>query len=270
MNIEEVKRKKVGLGVQKWFGGDPPAGFRMVSSDRMRMMMVREGLEPYLDPQGFLGHEESGREASPFQGRGQLRFLHLENGDIALVRAYRHGGILRHLTGDFFFSWPPRPFRELAVTEEVRRRGVPTLEVMGALVERVWGPFYRGWLATRELEGAEDLWAALQSEVYVKRDGKSLLLAVAQGLRRMHGRGVYHGDLNLKNILVRWEADQIRSYIIDFDKARLYPGQVPPEKAERNLSRLLRSACKLDPDKRHLSHEDWNLFIRFYREAEVG
>ena len=230
-------------------------------------MMVREGLEPYLDPEKFAEQWKSEKEVSPFQGRERLRFLHLENGETGLVRSYRHGGILRHLTGDLFFTWPPRPFRELAITEEVHQRGIPTLEIFGAWVERVWGPFYRGWLITRELRGADDLWAALQNDLYIETNGKSLLRTVARSLRQMHRRGVYHGDLNLKNILVRREKNEIRSYIIDFDKASLFPREVPPEKAQKNLSRLLRSVCKLDPNRECLSQEDWDLFIRFYREG---
>ena len=256
--------------VQEWVWGRTPPGFKRVSPDRMQMMMVREGLEPYLGLEKFMLERESGKEASPFHGREGLRFFHLDNGETALVRAYHHGGILRHLTGDFFFTWPPRPFRELAITEEVRRRGIPTLEIFGAWVARAWGPFYRGWLVTRELEGAHDLWAALQGGYYVGTAGRSLLQAVAQSLRKMHRQGVYHGDLNLKNILVRQETGEIRSYIIDFDKARLFAGEVPPEKAQRNLSRLLRSVCKLDPDRQNLSQEDWDLFVHFYREASGG
>ncbi len=254
----------------EWIWGDTPIGFKRVSSDQIRMTVVRESLEPYLSMDKFIEQKESGREASPFRGRDRLRFLRLDNGDTALVRAYRHGGVLRHLTGDFFFTWPPRPFREMILTEEVRRRGVPTVEIFAACVERIWGPFYRGWLITRELRGADDLWAALQSDLYGETAGRFLLQAVAQSLRKMHRQGVYHGDLNLKNILVRREAEEIRSYIIDFDKARFFPHEVPPESAQKNMSRLLRSVCKLDPHRRHLSEKDWDLLIRFYQEAKEG
>jgi len=268
------KGKKVGSGTvgldQRWVWGDTPIGFKTISPERMWMMMIREGLEPCLGPEELMEENELAKAASPFFGRDRLRFFRMDNGETALVRAYRHGGLLRALTGDFFFTWPPRPFRELAVTEEVRRRGILTLEIVGAWVKRAWGPFYRGWLVTRELSGAHDLWAALGSHLYVGEDGMCLLRSVAQSLRRMHGRGVYHRDLNLKNILVRREKDGIRSYIIDFDKARLFSEEVPPKKAERNLNRLLRSVCKLDPERRRLSREDWDLFLRFYREASNG
>lgn len=258
----------MGLRLQDWIWGNTPSGFKRVSPNRTQMMIVQERLESTLDLEKFRRIGKS--EKSPFHGRGKLRVFHLDNGETALVRSYRHGGTFRCLTGNLFWSWPPRPFRELALTEAVRRKGIPTLEIYGAWVERVWGPFYRGWLITRELTEAHDLWAALQSDLYTGTNGRPLLKAVAQSLREMHRRGVYHGDLNLKNILIRREVDGITSYIIDFDKARIFPREVPQQKAQINLSRLLRSVCKLDPDRQRLPQEDWDLFLRLYKEAGAG
>lgn len=271
MGGEEREEGKRGLRlarmVQQWVWGDPPAGFKRVSWDQTQMMWVREGLERQFSPEEFLEPREPVERMSPYSGRGQLHFVRLNNGETALVRLYHHGGLLRCLTADFFFTWPPRPFRELAATEEVRRRGVPTLEILGALVKRVWGPFYRGWLVSRELRGAEDLWTVLRSGAYDARKNPSMLRVVAQGIKKMHRQGIYHRDLHLKNILVRLEEGEIQSYLIDFDKARLFSGAVPREKAQRNLRRLHRSVCKLDPQRRHLTEEDWDLFTRFYQEA---
>ena len=261
------QREKVSSTIQQWVWGATPSGFKRLRPDGTRMIVVREGIESCLLKEDFMGESDPRTEVSPFHGRGQLHFLQLENGERALVRVYRHGGVLRRITGDFFFTWPPRPFRELAVTEEARHRGVPTLEVLAACVRRAWGPFYRGWLITRELTGADDLWAALQSERYVGAAREPLLKSVAGSIKRMHRRGVVHRDLNLKNILVRREADELRSYIIDFDKAKFFPEAVSSWMVDRNLSRLLRSVSKFDPDGRRVTPEDWKLFLRFYREA---
>lgn len=209
-----------------------------------------------------------GKAWSPFFGRDRLSFLRLRNGEALLVRSYRHGGLLRNLTGDLFFTWPPRPFCELAITEEARRRGIPTLEIVAAWIERSTGPFYRAWLATRELAGARDLWTVLQGRPDGERHGLGILESVARCLRTMHSRGLYHRDLNLRNILVRDEGGEIKSYVIDLDKAKLFPGPVPPKKAQKNLDRLFRSLSKLDARGRFVSREDWNLLLRFYREAK--
>jgi RIO-like serine/threonine protein kinase len=152
------------------------------------------------------------------------------------------------------------------ISEEARRRGISTPEVLVARVERVWGPLYRGWLVTRELPAAQDLWAALQSNDYQRKDRELLLKTVARSISQMHLRGIFHQDLNLKNILVEREAAEIRSAIIDFDRATLFPGAVPPGKAERNLNRLLRSVRKLDPERKFLTQDDWDLLMHFYRE----
>jgi tRNA A-37 threonylcarbamoyl transferase component Bud32 len=206
--------------------------------------------------------DTAGEDTAAF-GRGALAVLRLDGGD-ALVRRYRHGGALRALTGDFFFTWPPRPFRELALTQAARVRGVPTVEVLAAIIEPVAGWVYRGWLVTRRLEGARDLWEAAQSDAPAPK--RAHLEAAARAVRAMHRCGIIHRDLNLKNILVRSEGGTARGYIIDFDKSRAYPGDISPLRAQNNLDRLERSLNKLDPERRHISAADWELFLRAYRE----
>lgn len=229
------------------------------------LMLVRE------DIAGFLSSEEctkpshqDGKEPGAFQGRGNLRCLELRDGETALIRPYRHGGLLRHFLRGVFFTWPPRPFRELAITEEVRHRGIPTVEVLAACVRRIWGPFYRGWLVTRQLQGGQDLWKALQSGVVCETGAREVFDAVAATLRDLHREGIYHRDLNLKNILVCCEPDGVKSYIIDFDRALLFLGEVPPALARRNLQRLLRSVLKLDPNREYISARDWETLVESY------
>ena len=150
---------------------------------------------------------------------------------------------------------------------ELRRRGIPTVTVCGACIEPVWGPFYRGWLATRRLDGAHDLWTALSGNLFREAGTENVWRAVADTLRRLHREGVCHTDLNLKNILVRRESDSVKGYVIDFDKATLFLGSVPPKVAQKNLDRLLRSVCKLDPVRKYASETDWNRFVDWYHGA---
>lgn len=259
-------------GWPEWLWGDVPSTFQRISLSRQRMMLVRKGMEPYLCLEHFQVQSgpESGEPEASLYGREKLRRFSLRQGETALVRTYRHGGLARRLTGRFFFTWPPRPFVELAVAEEARQRGIPTAEVLGAAVDRVWGPFYRGWLITRELERADPFWEALRNDRYGNGERPFLIRSVAECVCQMHRRGLLHGDLNLRNILVRREADEIRSYVIDLDKGRLFPGPVPAKRAKKNLDRLLRSVRKLDPARRHFLVEEWSRFMRCYREAGCG
>lgn len=246
--------------------GEVPAGFKTIRNGHGRMLLVRGDMEADLAVER-LTREESPDTAGRLEGRGALGVLRLADGGEALVRRYRHGGALRALTGDCFFTWPPRPFRELALTHEARRRGVPAAEPLAALVETFAGPFYRGWLVTRRLADARDFWAVAQTENFAAEKA-SWLRAAARAVRAMHRCGIDHRDLNLKNILLRREADGALAYIIDFDKSRLFSGPVPPERTERNLARLQRSILKLDPVRRFITAPDWEFFLTAYREAE--
>jgi serine/threonine protein kinase len=246
-----------------------PAGFHKLSAGNGNRMIVRDGREREIDfslcsGAGCVSHD------SGHQGRGALRRLELSDGETALVRQYHHGGTFRSVTGQWFFTWPPRPFRELCITEELRRRGLRTVEVYAACVSRGYGPFYRGWLVTRELRDAVDLWSALQSG-WVKRLGwQPILRAVAESLRALHREGVYHSDLNLKNILLRQEAGAVVCYIIDFDKAKLFLGKLRGDLIKRNLDRLLRSVNKLDPEREYFPAPPWSQLLDYYHEASAA
>jgi hypothetical protein len=250
-----------------WIWGAIPEGFKKIAAGNKRQMVVREDMASIVRF-GMCAAADPVVEVSQFQGRVGLKSIALCNGDTALIRAYHHGGLLRGATGGVFFTWPPRPFRELAITEGLRRRGVPTVEVYGACIARIWGPLYRGWLITRELKGAVDLWAACQNGLVAEKGGETILHPVAGTLRVLHREGVYHRDLNLKNILVRVEPEGVKGYIIDFDRARLFLGGVPTQFAARNLARLLRSVCKLDPERKYFTKSDWDRFIAWYHDAD--
>ena len=246
--------------------GAIPEGFQKLTDPQGNRLAVRTDCQGEINFSTCLEIESYG-EAVAFSGRGDMRSVQLADGTRALFRHYRHGGLFRSITGQWFFSWPPRPFRELSITEELRRRGFPTVEVYAACVGKIAGPFYRGWLVTRQLEGAHDLWAALHSGFCQSIGSEAVLKAVAASVRRMHREGVYHHDLNLKNILVRSTAAGVESHVIDFDKAILVLGQLPLPLVQKNLNRLLRSIGKLDPQRQYFSQAAWDGFLEYYRAA---
>ena len=243
-----------------------PVGFQKLCDRNGNRMVVRCGREHEID---FSSCSNAGNAStdSGHQGRGNLCRLAMSDGETALVRQYLHGGAFRSLTGRWFFTWPPRPFRELSITEELRRRGLRTVEVYAACVSRGFGPFYRGCLVTRELRDAVDLWSALQNGSVERLGWQPTMKAVAESLRALHREGVYHSDLNLKNILLRQEADAVVSYIIDFDKAKLFLGKLRGDLVKRNFDRLLRSVNKLDPERKYFSTAAWLELLDYYHEA---
>lgn len=242
-------------------GETVPAGFERVAPAPGLTMLAARGVDARELASRILNPDAD----APVRhfGRAGLYGVALADGGRALVRSCRHGGLLRHATRDWFVSRPPRPFAELAVTAAARERGLAAPEVLAALVARGFGPWYRGWLVTRELEGARDLWAALL-EGLPGGEKRVVLRCVGQAVRRMHAAGIHHADLNLRNILVLPKEPHPDIYIIDFDKGRLFQGPVPEAPARRSLGRLLRSVNKLDRERTRIGPGDWDCLLEGY------
>lgn len=194
-------------------------------------------------------------------GRSDHRFI---------IRHYGRGGLLRRLLGDCFL-FGSRPFREILITEEVRRRGVPTVEAVAALHHRIWGPFYRGQLITKEIPGTRDLVSVFQSlgkapskkESALKRE---IIGEAGRTIRFMHDRRIYHGDLNLKNLLAQASnLDGPKVYIIDFDRSKIM-GKFSTKRKVKNILRLNRSAEKLKAKGLRISYTDKTRFLHAYAQ----
>jgi len=80
----------------------------------------------------------------------------------------------------------------------------------------------------------------------------------------MHNAEIVHADLNLANILVQITTDSPAVLLIDFDRAHIFPGSLPPRRRERNLRRLHRSLNKLDPSGLLSSPTDLEIFCWVY------
>lgn len=212
---------------------------------------VRKGFSFLLDDQGMWRTDPALREprgASAYAGRGEILRFPLEPmaGSCAVLRHYERGGLVRNLLRDFYFG-RSRFFHEVKVSEWARDHGVPTAQVLAVRSERTALCFHRGDLITQEIEGSEDLDRYLNSVRKNERPGtsrrKEVIRSVALLLQTMHRAGLYHADLNLKNVVVQVTEGSVRSYVIDLDRARVMQ---PLSSAHRirNLVRLHRSLDK--------------------------
>jgi hypothetical protein len=172
------------------------------------------------------------------------------------VRRAKHGGLFGLLAGGIY-SGVHRPLRELRAAQVARGAGVNVAEPLAVLATRVFGPFYRLTIVSREVENASNL-LVLRSELTatLKRE---LIARVADEMRRLHEAGVYHSDLTLKNILVHGSSVTI----IDLDKATLL-GRRDEHMDVRNLSRLNRSLVKLLGRTGLVTRTDKLRFLRCY------
>jgi tRNA A-37 threonylcarbamoyl transferase component Bud32 len=160
----------------------------------------------------------------------------------------------------------------MTMTEEIRRRGIPTAQVVAALCHRSLWPFYSGDLITKEIVGAKDLVSFLVDLGRVPLDERRALRRdIAQqagrAVRFMHDGGVYHGDLNLRNLLVQTKQDGTSAvYIIDFDRSSIRD-RLSINDRLKNLLRLNRSVEKWKTKGVAISYTDKARFFRTYAES---
>lgn len=195
-------------------------------------------------------------------GRGNT--LLVSHGDQQLVlRHYRRGGVPARLSADHYL-WlglgRSRPWREFALLDDLHRRGFPVPAPVAARVVRE-GPLYRGDLITRRI-AAEPM----AERVSRRRLSLTTLDAIGRCLRRFHDAGVYHADLNARNILLG-EPGEV--YLIDFDRGSIRRPRRGWQQA--NLQRLRRSLNKLAAQQSDFcfDDEDWRRVLAGY-QAQVS
>lgn len=229
-------------------------------------MLVRTGWAACFDSPGAAG-DENGAVAAAMRaaldpahpepplsrtvpgGRTPHRLVTTASGERVLVRAYRRGGLLRHLNQTRY--WTGRRARdELRATEHARVAGVRAPLVLAA-AERRWRIGYTAALASLWIPDAADLADWLPGAGAPARN--ALLRELGRQLATLHAAGIEHRDLNLRNALVALGGPLV--YLLDFDRARVHGDALPATLRGRGLRRLERSAKKLGVA---LRTEDWD------------
>ncbi len=244
-----------------------PAAYAVERGRRGVLAVLADLREPLLSS-GFGPERDGGLEASDLAGRQPLGQLRLE-GERLVVRRFRHGGLLRWLTGERFLD-PERPFRELILSARLRARGVPTPEVVAARARALPGGGYQLHLVTRRVEGALDLGQLLveaRRGDLGRRALAPVLVATGRLVRSLHDLGLAHADLNARNFLV--ERDSLgsaepRLWILDLDRSELRE-RVGDAERRRNLRRFFRFVERREQqDGRVLTRSDYARFFRGY------
>ena len=226
-------------------------------------------VEQALESSGTLhGFAAAHPESRALKGRGALHVVPSPTPTADgrwVVRHLTHGGLLAPLTGDLFLRLgTPRPFNELSLAVELSRAGIATPEVVASVVYPA-GLFYRGDIARRWIPDAEDLAAVLfGGDGLVVTDRAAALGAAGALVGDLHDVGLFHPDLNARNILIETTPEGLRAHILDLEKCRLEP-PLGPHRRETMLKRLRRSLQKFESDSgKRLSDADLEAFREGY------
>jgi len=185
---------------------------------------------------------------SLLKGRNIIPCIPIRGSDERMIiKHYEHGGLFRKITKDIFLG-SSRPFRELAILEAAGQKGIPVPEVLAASVDRIFGPFHKGEIVYKEIPDSANLLEYLKGlnerpmgeKISLKRE---IINSLAQAIKKMHTSGIYHADLNVKNVLIQNRGEAPRIYLVDFDCSKIKKN-LSLRVRIKNLARFNRSCEK--------------------------
>ncbi|MDD8060726.1 MULTISPECIES: 3-deoxy-D-manno-octulosonic acid kinase [Shewanella] len=218
-----------------------------------------------LTPQDFAVSVWQTKNAVVGQSKGRYTtwFVKTDSAQTWVLRHYWRGGLIGKFNRDSYLYtglMQTRAMAELAILETLHQEGFAVPRPIAANVVR-FDVRYRADIMIEHVAGAKDLVAYLSLQPIAEQQWYALGQLIAQ----FHLRGVYHADLNAKNILLAHE----RFYLIDFDRGELRQ----PNKGwqQANLDRLLRSFNKEQTKLPSLafSQQCWQQLIDGYRNVNA-
>lgn len=177
------------------------------------------------------------------QGRGSAWFIDAPFGPVVLRHYLRGGWVAKVSRGRYFFTTVERsrPFREFAVLSSLSQLGLPVPRPVAAICEH-HGITSGGAIMTVRVPSAQTLVEFFAGNSSASEASAGFWQGIGKTIRRFHDAGVWHADLNARNILLDEDKNAV---LIDFDKARLSPGRAV--NGQGNMKRLKRSFAKLWP-----------------------
>jgi len=228
-----------------------PAGRRWILREGINLPSETESWDAWLTgKEGTVITDEGGRSPS--------RILNLPGVGDTVVRRYFHGGLLAGATRDLFPSLR-RPRQELEVSEQLRRSGVATPEILAIYARRLFPGLYRACLLSRLVPESENLREWIRGSRRSPSERQGISAQVARAVFSLHAAGCLHRDLNLSNLL----HSPSGIWLLDLDGARVKNSLKTGERGT-NLLRLYRSACKESGTSEPLSPRERILFLRHY------
>lgn len=188
----------------------------------------------WFDPEYW---EQQGQLLGGAPGRGTSCFVKHHHQEFVL-RHYHRGGLVGRWLKDKYL-WlglaRTRPWREMHLLAKLWAMGLPVPTPVAAQVVRQ-GVWYRADLLTQRLPDVVPL-ADIIHELPVVA-----LQVVGHTIRRFHRAGLYHVDLNPRNIVVNPITEEV--FLLDFDRCKLFGKPLDPVRCRANLNRLHRAFLK--------------------------
>lgn len=226
--------------------------FEKVVIGRTTILVKDEYRDQILSQKGSLSGKIKEGELFPgvslLKGRNVIPCIPIKGSDDRMIiKHYEHGGLFRKITRDILLG-NSRPFRELVILETAFQKGIPVPEALAVRVDRIFGPFCKGEITYKEIPHSTNLLEYLkrlnrrpkEEKISAKR---KIINSLAEAIKKMHASGIYHADLNIRNVLIRNTGKGIQVYLLDFDCSKVIE-DISLRARIKNLARLNRSCEK--------------------------
>jgi len=186
------------------------------------------------------------------------------NGLSLVLKHYQRGGKMAMLLGDKYLGSRcerSRSFSEWRLLRHMRALELPVPQPVAASCTR-HGLFYRADLITLQIDHV----VTLADHLLERECDDAGWRATGACIRRFHDAGVFHADLNARNIL--FDAQHNAVHLIDFDKGCFR--HLGESWKASNLARLQRSLLKfksLNP-RFYFEENDWNALLEGYNRGQ--
>lgn len=210
-----------------------------------------------FDPQFWL---ESGNVVGNATGRGNALMVETPFGEAVLREYLRGGAMARFSRNRYVFSGfaRSRPFLEASVMAKLEGLKMPIPGLLGGSCHRR-GLGYSATLLTLRIPAAVPL-----ADLLPGCSGTDpMWTEVGKCVRKFHLAGLYHADLNVRNIMVDSSG---KIWLIDFDRARFL--RTGSSRFKNNLDRLLRSLRKCWNVSAQEIEYSWSQLLMGYGKLE--
>lgn len=195
------------------------------------------------------------------QGRATVYFFNLSNKSVVL-RHYKRGGLMAKLSDDkFIFSSleKTRCYEELNILAHLRKAKVNVPRAIAGKVYRK-GLFYTADIISEVIPNTVELHELLQTQVVRCETWQAIGLEI----KKMHDAQVFHGDINVKNVLLEAVDGAYKVHLLDFDKCEIRSNH---HWKMNNLARFQRSLLKQSKKYKsyHYRQENWDQLLMAYK-----
>ncbi|MGK2945893.1 MAG: lipopolysaccharide kinase InaA family protein [Desulfuromonadales bacterium] len=157
---------------------------------------------------------------------------------------------------------PSRALRSWHNGVRFQQAQVTTVPPILCLEERFSGLLGRSYVVFPHLTDAAcllNIWQILSPQ-----EQREALLTLAETFGCMHRKGIFHGDLNWRNILVRKEEERLQFFLVDLDGC-LYRRGYREKLARRDLEHFYR-----DMSRAAVTDELTRYFRKIWQEIVMG